>query len=156
MPGNCFTNQRPEHNRNSLEHKQKLIRSGKYHNGVLYQSLQQFVQKCAETKMDGWTDGGVEQVDKPIHIAPCQCCCFQHWRTSHWWSCQHKISCHLLRWNKSRKHISYISVKVACCIGLIKKQKKCWPVMLCWLYIILWYFHTCLIVIRLELYPFKK
>ena len=66
MCGDCSTNQRPEHSRNSSEHNQKLIRSGEYRNEMYPPrsiSLERFVQKCAETKKS--VTGG--QADEQAH-----------------------------------------------------------------------------------------
>ena len=52
-----------------------------------------------------------------------------------------------------KKPISYISGKVARGIGLIIKARK---MLTCWLYIIILYFHTCLIVITFGAAPTQQ
>ena len=52
-----------------------------------------------------------------------------------------------------KKHISYISGKVARGIGLIIKARK---MLTCWLYIILLYSHTCFIVIKFGAAPTQQ
>ena len=55
-----------------------------------------------------------------------------------------------------KKHISYISGKVARGIGLIIKARKMLTSDVCWLYIIILYFHTCLIVITFGAAPTQQ